>query len=102
MDDEKLVAGAVGRGQRRADARERRMLVRSFRDFVVDTLIKALAALRDFPGRALVDADVPPAEMEHQLRQRRQRQPAGDFRAIGTHVGVARVSDVATIAGGIR
>ena len=85
MRDKQLVAPAVGRRQRAAHSEERRMLLRGLGHLFADPAIEALGPLHDLPGRLLVDPDVPFAIAKHELRERRDRKPAGDLRTVGAH-----------------
>jgi hypothetical protein len=83
--DKELVAPAVSCRQRRAHSEERRMLLRRLGHLFADPAVETLGPLHDFPGRRFVDPDVPFAVAKHELRERRDRQPARDLRTVGAH-----------------
>ena len=74
---EQIIAGAVGGGQRRGHALQRRIRRRVGVDRGVGLRVKPFRAFEDLIGGDRIDAQVPLAVMHHQVRHGAERDAAG-------------------------
>ncbi len=81
---EQLVAGGVDRGERRLQAE--RPMPSGLPECRIDAPVESTGPVHHFVGARVIQPHVPSAELDRQVRQRADREPAGDFSRVASPV----------------
>ena len=84
---EQHVAGAVRRGQRRAHPRQVGPFAGGLGHCLVDPLIETPRPVDHVVSRVGVDSELPLAEVQHEMRERRDGKPAGRRAGLSQAIG---------------